>query len=575
MEGTNSIKFTPAAGFTTGKIGTFDIGSTLDLSSFSAIHCYFNGSGVAQVITMKLCSDAGGTTVVNTMTFDCKAASLGLQNALFLNGAALSSTVRSIVIEISADPGTTALNIDCIAACHDPAVTPNSITPYSAFSTSSSVANNFSLSQDCSWQSIRCFLTDTTACLNGSGAAGTPTNCKWPHATVTSGTLYVLHGTQSNRLSGSGGGGTQCAINLQEAGTEANPTVYVGGYNRTDMSTQDTDGMTVIVITNTIAGGPFKGMAFTELQRFIFIVPGNNGPGTFSSQFKMTDCAFIGLNVIPYQINNVKDCKHTNLSLSCCADNTAMTLLSNGASDRTVLKNVKATNVSLSITFACGLQIDGLWQRRSTTRGVVIIGGDSRLGYNGRDWNLGDNTTADLGATSQADIRLNKVTCNSSAKLSSTAGHIMIQDYNGDSSAVAGVAEGFSITKDTSTVDGTAVSSLRLLVNVNTFTSTFPVSYQGPPYRHPSSISGASVTVSMRIKKTHATNIAGRLCVRGGIILSDKASTSIPSDTNWNTVEVSFTPTADGQIEVFFELWSTGTTESIYFNPESLSVTVT
>jgi hypothetical protein len=113
-----------------------------------------------------------------------------------------------------------------------------------------------------------------------------------------------------------------------------------------------------------------------------------------------------------------------------------------------------------------------------------------------------------------------------------------------------------------------------MLVNSTSFNTNFPVYWEGPTYKHASSISGASVTVSMRIKKSHATNIAGRLEVKRGIILASDATTTIPSDTNWNTVSVTFTPTADGPIEVYFELWSTASTESVYVNPESLTVTV-
>jgi hypothetical protein len=294
VEGTNSIQCTPATGFTTGQFARFDLGSTTDLSAFSAVHCYLDCGNIAQTITMKLCSDAGGTTVVNTMTYTALAALSGFHTAFFRNGAALSSTVRSIVFEVSADPGTTVLRIDALFACHDPVVTPNSINPWTAFSTDSSVANNFNTANDCSFMNIRHFLTNTTATLNGSGTSGVQTNCVWPHATLTSGTLYCWHGEHSDRLENSNNNAMQT---ISEAGNATNISVYEGGYNRTDMTTQDTDGMTVIVNSN-FSGVPIVGKSYTELRRFIFIGCTGNGPSG-QAFFKQQDVAILGIQATP------------------------------------------------------------------------------------------------------------------------------------------------------------------------------------------------------------------------------------------------------------------------------------
>ena len=206
---------------------------------------------------------------------------------------------------------------------------------------------------------------------------------------------------------------------------------------------------------------------------------------------------------------------------------------------------------------------------------MVFTSGSCRQGYNVRQVVINNSTTADMRcATGGVSIKGYDVTLNSTTKLSIAGGCIIAQNYNGDSAAVAGGQTGLGITRDTSTVDGTAASSLRLLVNANTYVSAFPLYFEGPTYKHSSSISGASVTVTMRCKKSHATDISARMEVKRGIILASDATTTLTDDTNWNTVSINFTPTADGPIEVYFELWSSSTTESVYVNPESLSVTV-
>lgn len=568
-EGTNSVGFTPASGFTTGQIGYYDLGADTDLSAFSAIHCAMDCGNVAQTITLKLCSDTSATVVVATLTYNGKAAAAGFHSALFNNGAALPNNVRTLSFEVSADPGTTIIRIDAIAACHDPAVTPNSITPWSAFSTDQSVANNLSTANDCSFQSIRHFLTDTTATLMGSGTSGTQTGCGWPHATVSSGTLYVWHGEQNDRLDTNNNN----AVNtIQEAGTASAVSVYEGGYNRTDMSTQDTNGMSVFVISN-FAGSFMIMKNYTELRRCIFI--GNSGAGATPVAFaKIKDCAVLGVAAAPAQIGGTSapDCIFENVLLAGTSNATGITAMSG---DRSKMIGAKLTNMQPTFLLGEGLQLEDIWVRRSSTYGMIFTGGSCRQGYNARKINVANATTADLRcATAGVSVKIWDATLAGSTKISTTAGCIMVQNYGGNSAAVLGGANGLTISRDTSTVDGTAATSLRLLVNSSSYSTLYPLYWEGPTYKHGSSINGASVTVSMRIKKTHATNIAGRLEVKRGIILAADATTDIPSDTNWNTVSVNFTPTADGPIEVYFELWSSATTESIYINPESLSVTV-
>ena len=567
-EGTNCVSFTPLAAFGTGRIGYFDLGSSTDLSAFSAIHCALDCGNVAQTITLKLCSDATATTVVATMTYAGLAASSSVfHSALFNNGGALPSNVRTLAFEISADPGTTALRIDAIAACHDPAVTPNSITPWSVFSTAQAVADNFNTANDCSFQGIRHFLTDTTATLHGTGTSGVQTNCVWPHATLSSGTLYVWHAAQCDRLENSG---NNVVNTIQEAGNASNVSVYEGGYNRTDMTTQDTNGMTVLVNSNFI-GACFVGKSYTELRRTIFIGQQAASNITGVANFKLQNVAFVGASV---PMNNMgsgsSDCVYDRVIWAGAGG--VGTVFAN---ERSKALSWKITNAAFNFALSEGLQVEDILVNRSASYGMIFIGGSCRQGYNVNKVVIKNTTTADLRcAIPGVSIKMYNVDAQSSTKFSVVSGAIVAQNYNGDTAAVSGAQAGILYTRDTTTVDGTAASSVRLLVNSTSFNTNFPVYWEGPTYKHASSISGASVTVSMRIKKSHATNIAGRLEVKRGIILASDATTTIPSDTNWNTVSVTFTPTADGPIEVYFELWSTASTESVYVNPESLTVTV-
>jgi hypothetical protein len=259
----------------------------------------------------------------------------------------------------------------------------------------------------------------------------------------------------------------------------------------------------------------------------------------------------------------------------CYAFVGASTAISIMAAERAKTITAKITNGVPTADLCEGLQLEDIWVRKSASYGFTFGGGSCRQGYNVSKINIADAATADLRcSTAGVSIKVYNATLAGSTKISTTAGCIMVQNYGGDAAAVLGSATGLTISRDTSTVDGTAASSLRLLVNSSSFSSGFPLVWQGPQHRHTSSINGASVTVSMRIKKTHATSIAGRLEIKHGIIIATDATTAIADNTDWQTVSVNFTPTADGPIEVHFELWSSATTESIYVNNDSLAVTV-
>jgi hypothetical protein len=566
VEGSNSIQCTPATAFTTGQFARYDLGSTVDLSAYSAIHAFIDCGSAQQTITIKLCSDAGGTVVVNTLTYDSLVALAGFHSALFKNGAALSSTVRSIVFEVSADPGTTALRIDIVAACHDPVVTPNSINPWSAFSTAQNVSDNFNTANDCTFQGIRHFLTDTTATLMGTGISGTQTNCVWPHATLTNGTIYCWHGVQNDRLEASGAN----AVNtIQEAGTSSAVSVYEGGYNATDMSTQDVNGMSVFVISN-FTGSTIVGKSYTELSRCVFI--GQAGIGaSATTQFRLRNVAFVGAAAPPSAFL-ISDCSHENIIYAGVSVASAVNMFSG---ERSKITGLKITCVQPSVTLAEGLQVEDVWQSRSNTYGLTISSSSCRQGYNIRKINLKNNTTAGVRCVSVGvSCKIYDATIESATKLSVTGGCVVLQNVDGVVSGVIGAQVGVTYTRDTSTVDSGATASLRLLVNANTYSSAFPLYWELSTYNHLASVNGNACTVSMRVKKSHATDISGRLEVKRGIILAADATTDIPNDTNWNTVTVSFTPTADGPVEVYLELWSTVSTESIYIDPDSLVFTM-
>lgn len=71
--------------------------------------------------------------------------------------------------------------------------------------------------------------------------------------------------------------------------------------------------------------------------------------------------------------------------------------------------------------------------------------------------------------------------------------------------------------------------------------------------------SGSLVTVKCWVKKSHATNVAGRILCRWNQITWSDASADktavAPDDTNWNELTITFTPTQAGVVEIVAQGW--------------------
>lgn len=123
--GSASSRFVVASGFTTGRIAYKALAGTLDLSGYTAVSFWLNGVTVSslggQALTLRLCSDAAGTTPVRDLVID-----LGQTTAfgsatwvpVFIDaGVALPSAVGSIRIDASVDPGSATFQINNLIAC--------------------------------------------------------------------------------------------------------------------------------------------------------------------------------------------------------------------------------------------------------------------------------------------------------------------------------------------------------------------------------------------------------------------------------------------------------------------------
>lgn len=123
--GAAASRMAVASGFTTGKAAHKALAATLDLSAYTAVSFWLNivtvGSFTGQIATLRLCSDTTGNTVVDSLLIDMgQVAAFGSSSwvPVFIDkGSALGSSIASISISFSTDPGTTTFQINNLVAC--------------------------------------------------------------------------------------------------------------------------------------------------------------------------------------------------------------------------------------------------------------------------------------------------------------------------------------------------------------------------------------------------------------------------------------------------------------------------
>lgn len=120
-QGTGVCRFTVLAAFTTGKIGYKTLGSTLDLSGFTAIAMKMASSTafLSGELTLNLCSDTTGDTPL--LSLPLPAIGTTGTHVLLDNVTALPSGINSLSLSSSVDPGSNRIiDFDNIIAVQSP-----------------------------------------------------------------------------------------------------------------------------------------------------------------------------------------------------------------------------------------------------------------------------------------------------------------------------------------------------------------------------------------------------------------------------------------------------------------------
>lgn len=238
------LQIAPSTAFTSGKMAHVALGSPLDLSGYQQLSFWMQKNTTVSAVDLQLnlCSDSNGDTPLLSLTIPASAGfTSGAWRVIVLdNGAALPSGINSISISAPVDPSTVIFRFCNVVACK---------AKNSADEITHLTLIGKKTAGEPWWYNLN-EITDTELRLGGSHTQLNTVSPARPYKGVTeSVTTYTLNPI---RLSGS--------QTINDGGSYTAPITVSGGWNRTDMSTQDSE--------TWVSGSHYFGAAFSAISGY-------------------------------------------------------------------------------------------------------------------------------------------------------------------------------------------------------------------------------------------------------------------------------------------------------------------
>lgn len=228
--GSTSSSFSIASGFTTGLAAFKAIGSTLNLSSYTAISFWLYVTSLGSFtpqgqIDIRLCSDTAGATPVDTLTIDLGLTTFPTSSiwipVVIDKGSALGSAIQSVSVSFQSDPASTTFLINNLLAC-------KGLSDSAHVSHACLIGKKTSGEPD--WYPVQSINGTTLVLGSYGGTTATPArNYRGTTETVTTYAIQPVNPKMSSSQR-----------TMPTNGSIGSPITWSAGWNRTDMSTQTT-----------------------------------------------------------------------------------------------------------------------------------------------------------------------------------------------------------------------------------------------------------------------------------------------------------------------------------------------
>lgn len=555
-EGSVSTSITVGAAFTTGMLA-YEATGTLDLSAYTKISFWIfatTANIAANTLRLDLCSDTAGATPVHSFTITNALSSSGVWSPqTFDNGSALSSSIKSVALTALTDPGVPVIRLDNIFACND-------LHLQSLIGASSSAT-------DRTWYPVRS-VNGTTVTIDTAQQSGlnNDTSVGFSEATTTT-TAYTrapirLTSTQT----------------FNEAGTATARIIYSGGWDRTNMTSQD--GMTVLFgdennVTTSLLN--VAALNYINVER-VGTLHGNQGL-TSTGVTKISDSFFVSGTT--YSISAL-----TLQNVNAGANSVAPIQFAFGpcAYDNIYVYSSNQTGINKSSTLASLFGTISNSTFINTTLGI----GTTATNSPNQNFTLNNVTIKDCtSALVRGTFKINGFTAtgNSTSVFNNCNVDCNNITYTGTLISVGGT---YNFSRF-STYAGAIYSGTTLVVyDVNT-----PLHGSASrSWRHDVQASsdilnlidqplqgfavGASTLVTFKIwTQRTSTSVTGRVRLKGYTVAgvdADVTATSSAAINTWEELSITFTPSAAGVAVIDLESYTTdGNTGSVFFGDATVT----
>jgi hypothetical protein len=228
-EHTTNDLITINTAFTTGKAAYWQLPSTLDLSGYQQVSFWIStiGDNPPQRAELRLCSDTTGDTVVDTIPIPAIAAAGRWQAYTYDKGSALGSSISSISMYVNTDISTANVSFyfSNIIAC-------KASSAADSLTLTSLIGKNTTGETFWGIQSI-----NGTRVMLDADTNATPTSTSVRGYYGTSETVTTWK-RETIKL-GPAASSTTALQTIQDSGTDGSPITFSGGWDRTNMTTQN------------------------------------------------------------------------------------------------------------------------------------------------------------------------------------------------------------------------------------------------------------------------------------------------------------------------------------------------
>lgn len=553
-EGSAAAQLVIASGFTTGLVAYFPLGSATDFSAYQQISFWFQaGTASSEFFQIKLCSDAAGVTAVDTVTVPANLLSATTWHAVTVNtGGALGSSIQSVALYATSDPGAVTVRIDNILACKA-ASSDDSLTLSSLISPQNGMTDT--------WYPIQS-INGTTVILGGpTTLTSGSSNLKGYSGSTQTVTTYKREGLLLATTAG-GSSTVSSWATVNGNGTQANPITISGGWNRTDMSTQ-TGETFVLMSALTNVGMSFGGVEWVDVSKIHFIQFANG-----------------------YYLNNSRDITITApqchamgvTGINCVGNSSRITITSPRLELNTAYGITPGNNTSISSPWCAGNLTNNY--NFDTSNNCMITGSPVSknspgsgivwtTGANNRIYNLSsDSNAASMTVGTGINYLINATlsdSTESSGGINWSGGQVFSHKNDATTDNHKVFMDFAQIASDTGSDRHTASGMAWKLspTSTNRF-SGYPVELV---LARIACRANKLVTVKVWEKRSTST-ITARLVCKGGQIggvSNDVVATAAGANNTYEQISITFTPTEQGVVEITAQAYG-GNTDSAWFD---------